>query len=154
MTSKHCTAPLYWLLSLVVKRTCAVIGRASLLHVLRLAGFQIVLMPTTSSHPITQNPSDQAQQFREQVERFRCREHFQSAQTTPMTEICSNLVFSSSAAVYDGADGKSPGTAQGHVRVGGDFRKVGAISLPSPALPPGVFSRGNAWECRSNCKSV
>ena len=63
-------------------------------------------MPVTTSHPITQNPGDQAQQFREQFERFRCREHFQSAQTTPMTEICSNLVFSSSSAIYDGANGQ------------------------------------------------
>jgi len=69
---------------------------------------QIVLMPVTTSHPITQSAGggDQAQQFREQFERFRCREHFQSAQTTPMTEICSNLVFSSSAVIYDGAKGQ------------------------------------------------
>jgi len=65
-------------------------------------------MPVTTSHPITQSAGggDQAQEFREQFERFRCREHFQSAQTTPMTEICSNLVFSSSAVIYDGAKGQ------------------------------------------------
>ena len=69
---------------------------------------QIVLIPVTTSHPITQSGAgDKAQEFREQFERFRCREHFQSAQTTPMTEICSNLVFSSSAAIYDGAKGQS-----------------------------------------------
>jgi len=69
-------------------------------------GRQIVLMPGISGHPITQNPSDQSQEFREQFERFRCREHFQSAQMTPMTEICSNLIFSWSAAMYDGAKGQ------------------------------------------------
>jgi len=73
---------------------CCVIGR------------QIVLMPGMSGHPITQQTSDQAQEFREQFERFRCREHFQSAETTPMTEICSNLIFSSSSSLYDGAQGQ------------------------------------------------
>jgi len=65
-------------------------------------------MPVINSHPITQNPGDRAQEFRDQFERFRCREHFQSAQTTPMTEMCSNLVFSSSAAIYNGAKGQPP----------------------------------------------
>jgi len=69
-------------------------------------GWQIVLMPGMSGHPIVQNPNDQSQDFREQFERFRCREHFQSAQTTPMTEICRNLIFSSSSAIYDGAKGQ------------------------------------------------
>ena len=74
--------------------------------VCRVIGQQIVLMPGMSGHPITQLTNDQAQEFREQFERFRCREHFQSAQTTPMTEICSNLIFSSSSSVYDGAQGQ------------------------------------------------
>lgn len=62
----------------------------------------IVLMPGLPSHPLTSHP-DQGQNFRDDVERFRCFEHYRAAPSSPLSEVCKKYIFSSSVSIYNGA---------------------------------------------------